>query len=82
MLVAVESKDGRPGRIRLHKIKDASGASLIPAVKKSVQPKSEILTDGWEGYNGLPSSDYTRTIIRETAEVGKNLLPLANRVAS
>ena len=82
VLVAVESKDGRPGRIRLHKIKDASGASLIPAVKKSVQPKSGILTDDWEGYNGLPSSDYTRTIIRKTADVGKNLLPLANRVAS
>ena len=82
VFVAVESKDGRPGRIRLHKIKDASGASLIPAIKKSVQPKSEILTDDWKGYNGLSSSDYTRTIIRKTAEVGKNLLPLANRVAS
>ena len=82
VLVAVEDKDGRPGRIRLHKIKDASGDSLIPVVKESIQPKSEIRTDGWKGYNGLPHSDYTRTIIRETAEVGKNLLPLANRVTS
>jgi len=82
VLVAVEDKDGRPGRIRLHKVKDASGDSLISTVKESVQPKSEVRTDGWEGYNGLSSSGYTRTIIRETAEVGKNLLPLANRVTS
>jgi transposase-like protein len=82
VLVAVEVRDGRAGRIRLHKVKSASGASLIPAVKASVQPNSEVCTDGWEGYNGLSSSGYTRTIIRETADVGKNLLPLANRVVA
>jgi transposase-like protein len=82
VLVAVEDKDGHPGRIRLHKVKDASGDSLIPAVKESIQPKSEVRTDGWEGYNKLSDAGYTRTIIRETAEVGKNLLPLANRVTS
>lgn len=82
VLVAVEDKDGRPGRIRLHKVKDASGASLIPAVKGSVQPKSEVRTDDWEGYSQLASSGYKHTIIRKRAEVGKNLLPLANRVTA
>ncbi len=82
VLVAVEVKDKRMGRIRLHKLKDASGNSLIPAVKESVQVKSEIRTDGWEGYSQLSSSGYKHTIIRETADVGKNLLPFANRVTS
>lgn len=82
VLVAVEDKGKRPGRIRLHKIKDASEKSLIPAVKDSVQPKSEVRTDGWEGYSQLSSSDYKHTIIRKTADVGKNLLPLANRVVA
>lgn len=82
VLVAVEDRDRRPGRIRLHTVKDASGDSLIPAIKESVQPKSEICTDGWKGYNGLSTSGYSHTIIRETAEVGKNLLPLVNRVVS
>jgi len=82
VLVAVEVRDGHAGRIRLHKVKDASGASLIPAIKQSVEPKSEVRTDGWEGYSGLSSTGYSRTIIRETAEVGKNLLPLANRVVA
>lgn len=82
VLVAVEDKGKRPGRIRLHKIKDASEKSLIPAVRDSVQPKSEVRTDGWEGYSQLSSSDYKHTIIRKTADVGKNLLPLANRVVA
>lgn len=82
VLVVVEVKDKLPGRIRLHKVKDASGASLIPAVKECVQPKSKVCTDGWEGYASLSFSGYQHKVIRETADVGKNLLPLANRVAS
>jgi transposase-like protein len=82
VLVAVEDKGKHMGRIRLHKIKNASGASLIPAVKESVQLNSEVRTDGWEGYSQLSTSGYKHTIIRETADVGKNLLPLANRVIS
>ena len=82
VLVATEVKDKRMGRIRLYKVKDASGASLIPAIKEIVQPNSEIYTDGWEGYSKLSTSDYKHTIIRETADVGKNLLPFANRVTS
>ncbi len=82
VLVAVEAKDKRPGRIRLYKIKDASGAGLMPAVKECVQPKSEVRTDGWEGYTSLASFGYKHTIIRETADVGENLLPLANLVIS
>ena len=54
----------------------------MPAIKESIQPKSEVLTDGWEGYSPLSTSGYKHTIIRETTDVGKNLLPLANRVIS
>lgn len=82
VLVAVEERNGRPGRIRLHKVKNASGISLIPPIQQSVQPKSEVRTDAWEGYNRLSSGDYTHTIIRKTSAVGENLLPLANRVTA
>ena len=82
VLVAVEDKDGHCGRIRLHKIKDASGTSLISADKESVQLGSEVRTDGWEGYSQLSSCGYKRVIIRNTADVGKNLLPLANLAIS
>lgn len=82
VLVAVEVKDSRPGRIRLHKVIDATGSSLIPAVKECVQPKSEIRTDGWEGYSSLNSFGYKHVVIRKTSTVGENLLPMANLVIS
>lgn len=82
VIVAVEDKDGHCGRIRLHKVKDAAGISLIPAIKDSVQPKSEVRTDGWEGYSQLATSGYQHRIIRKDAVVGDNLLPLANRVVA
>lgn len=82
VVVAVEDRDKRPGRVRLHKVKDASGQSLIPAIKKSVQPNSEVCTDAWEGYSQLASSGYKHKLLRKTSDVGKNLLPLVNLVAS
>jgi transposase-like protein len=82
VVVAVEDRGKRPGRIRLHKVKDASEQSLIPAVKESVQLHSEVRTDSWDGYNKLSSAGYRHNIIRKKADVGKNLLPLANRVTA
>ncbi len=48
VLVAVEDKGSHFGRIRLHRIYDASAESIIPAVKKSVKPGITIfiLMDG------------------------------------
>lgn len=82
VVIAVEDKGNRPGRIRLHKVKDASTQSLIPAVKEIVEPRSEVRTDGWSGYSELKSVGYHHEMIRQSADVGENLLPLANRVAT
>jgi transposase-like protein len=82
VVITAEDRGRRPGRIRLKKVKDASGQSLIPAIKESVKPNSEVRTDGWEGYGKLSSSGYAHKVIRKTADVGENLLPVANLVAS
>ena len=82
VVIAVEDKGNRLGRIRLHKVKNASAQSLIPAIKESVEPNSEVRTDGWSGYIGLPSAGYYHNVTRSSADVGENLLPLANRVAA
>ncbi len=39
-------------------------------------------TDGWRGYNGLTELGYQHTVVRKTPNLGDNLLPLVNRVAS
>jgi transposase-like protein len=82
VLIAVEVKGGRIGRIRLRRVSDASAESLTPAVKASVEPGSEVRTDGWSGYQDLPSAGYKRLIVREDADAGENLLPHAHRIAS
>lgn len=78
--VAVEDKGEHFGRIRLCRIDDASADSLIAAVQESVDPGSVVRTDGWVGYAQLASKGYQHTVVRHSADVGDNLLPLAGQV--
>lgn len=82
VVIAAEVRDSRIGRIRLRRVADASDNSLTSAVKESVEPGSEVRTDGWAGYRGLTSTGYKHTVVREEANVGDSLLPYAHRVAS
>lgn len=80
VLVAVEDKGKSFGRIRLHRIADASENSLIPAVQESIEPNSAVRTDGWKGYKNLSSKGYQHSIVRQSADIGDNLLPLSSQV--
>lgn len=82
VVVAAEDKGNAIGRIRLQRVSDASAASLIRAVQKSVAPGSTVRTDDWRGYRRVRSMGYAHCVVREAAELGENLLPLANRVAA
>lgn len=82
VVVMVEMKDNRIGRIRLKRVFDASAKSLENAIKTSVEPGSVIHTDGWEGYSGLSRIGYTHEVVRKEAVVGKDLLPKVNRIVA
>lgn len=82
VVIAAQQDGKRIGRIRLQRVADASAENLNNAVKKSVEPNSIIQTDGWNGYKRLSKLGYTHDVIRQTSDIGKNLLPLVNRVAS
>jgi len=83
VVIAVEDKGEEGfGRIRLRRVADASGGSLIPAVQESVEPGSVVRTDGWNGYRGLAGKGYEHSVIRREAAIGENLLGLTNRIAS
>lgn len=82
VLITVENKGNEIGRIRLQRIDDASANSLIPAIQKNVELGSIVRTDGWNGYNGLITAGYKHLVVRQSADVGENMLPLVNRVAS
>ena len=82
VMVAAQENEGHIGRIRLCRVPDASAESLSQAVKDTVEPGSMVRTDGWGGYGQLTSLGYVHAVVRETGEVGENLLPLAHRAAS
>lgn len=82
VVIAAEEDGTRIGRIRLNRVADASGKSLGEAAEKAVEPGSVVRTDGWNGYNGFSKAGYVHKVVRESADVGENLLPLANRVAA
>jgi transposase-like protein len=46
------------GRVRLRRIRDVSGDSLVPFVCDAVEPGTVVRTDGWSGYNDLPEHGY------------------------
>lgn len=72
------------GRMRMRRIRDVSRASLIPFVCDSVEPGSEIDTDGWGGYNALKKHGYTRnkTVLSDTGDPAHVAMPGVHRVAS
>ncbi|WP_136062301.1 IS1595 family transposase [Pontiella sulfatireligans] len=82
VLIIAQEKEKAAGRIRLRRIEDASSDSLEAAIKETVEPGTLIKTDGWAGYNGVKGLGYGHKVIRKTADVGDNLLPLCHREAS
>ena len=82
VLIAAQIDGRKIGRIRLARIANAAAASLEPAVQQAIEPGASIQTDGWLGYNGLKALGYDHQVIRPTAELGDNLLPRANQIAS
>ena len=82
VLIAAQEAAKGIGRIRLARIADASAQSLEAAITAAIEPGSQVRTDDWKGYQGLEKLGYGHRIARSTEEVGDNLLPLANRIAS
>lgn len=48
----------RGGRVYTKVIPDASGATLIPIIKRKVIPDSIVYSDCWKAYNVLDVSDF------------------------
>ena len=82
VLIAAQEDGNITGRIRLKQIADASAKSLERAIQETVEPDAEVKTDDWNGYNGLKSLGYKHRVVRKTADVGDNLLPLCHREAA
>jgi len=80
ILVAVEHTGRKLGRLRLQRIPDAAGGTLVSALQDLVVPGSTVETDGWGGYGGLATAGYQHTVIR--SEATEDLLPQVHLVVS
>jgi transposase-like protein/predicted RNA-binding Zn-ribbon protein involved in translation (DUF1610 family) len=85
MVVAVEIHEPFGfGRVRLRQVPDVSGASLVPFVCEMIEPGSEVLTDGWGGYNTLVEHNYihSKTILSSSGDPAHVLMPGVHRIAA
>jgi transposase-like protein len=79
--VAAEEDGQGIGRIRLHRIADATKASLHGFIAESIEPGSTVRTDGLPAYLGLVGYIHDRRVQRRQPE-GEHLLPRVHRVVS
>ena len=82
--VAAEENGKGIGRIRLHRVKDLSGASLLPFIQSAVAPGAVIHTDGWSGYSGLTAAGYKHeiTVISSSPDPAHIVMPRVHNVAA
>ncbi|MDR1536043.1 MAG: IS1595 family transposase [Planctomycetota bacterium] len=84
VVIAAQADGKRIGRIRMRRIPDAGGKSLMGFVADSIVPGSLVHTDGWSGYAGLAEKGYSHkvTVIKHSGSTAHELLPRAHPVAS
>ncbi len=85
VVIAVEVHSPKGfGRVRMRRIPDVSGDSLVPFVCDVAERGSEILTDGWGGYNQLSKLGYehNRVILSDTGDPAHVSMPGVHRIAA
>lgn len=84
VVIAAEIRGRGTGRVRLRRVNDVSGASLLPFVGDTVAHKAEVNTDGWSGYKGLAKMGYTHRVlnIKRRQQAAHEAMPRVHRVAS
>jgi len=72
------------GRIQMRRVPDVSGDSLVPFIRDVAEPGSEILTDGWGGYNSLTEHRYLhgRTVLSDSGDPAHVAMPGVHRIAA
>jgi transposase-like protein len=84
VVVAAEQRGKAMGRIRLHRIENASAEHLAAFILMSISEGSLLITEGWSGYAGLEGLGYGHAIrnIQRSGLPAHELLPRVHRVAS
>lgn len=72
------------GRVRMRQIPDVTSSSLVPFVCEVAEKGSEILTDGWRGYNQLAECGYMheKVVLGDSGEPAHVSMPGVHRIAA
>jgi transposase-like protein len=85
VVIAVEVHSPKGfGRVRMRRVPDVSDSSLVPFVCDVAEAGSEILTDGWGGYNRVSKCGYKhdRIVLSDTGDPAHVSLPGVHRIAA
>jgi len=83
VVVAIERKGRKLGRLRLQVIQHCSTDELVRFAKENIAIGSQITTDGWFAYRGLPSEGYFhKIIVQSRTEDKESVLPGVHLVTS
>lgn len=84
VVIAAEEDGKGMGRIRMAVVPNVRGEALLGFIRESIEPGSEVHTDGWRGYMGVGEAGYKHrvTSLRRSEELAHELLPRVHRVAS
>jgi len=82
--IAAEVQGPGMGRIRMARVPDASGASVLPFVQATVAEGAVVRTDGWQAYNGLAQLGYAHRPkkISASGDPAHVVMPRVHRVAA
>jgi len=84
VVIAAQADGKKIGRVRMRRIPDAGGESLLSFISDVIEPGSLVHTDGWSAYGGISEAGYRHkvTILRQSTESAVDLLPRVHLVAS
>jgi len=85
VVIAVEVHSPKGfGRVRMRRVPDVAGTSLVPFVCDVADKGSEILTDGWGGYNRVMDHGYThnRILLSDSGDPAHVSMPGVHRLAA
>jgi transposase-like protein len=84
VLIAVERRDGGPGRVRMQRVANTTGEVLTGFVLDHVARGSDVHTDGWRGYNDIGRHRFQHfvTTLSASGDPAHVAMPEVHRVAS
>lgn len=84
VVIAAEIRGRGTGRIRIRRVTDVSGDSLVSFVQAAVSPGAVVHTDGWRGYNGVENAGYDHRSrnISASGDPAHIVMPRVHRVAA